>query len=173
MTETTDALAEFKALSKNIKTMREEQKKVAQTAFHDGAKTLFERYGDIVAEISWTQYTPYFNDGEPCVFRASTDYAAIISVEEKASVEEGSHPHYDSLRDLRYDEGGATFSKYSADSKVSEKYGQIDPRYVEALGAINLFLGTWDEQSLEDLFGDHAQVIMTRDGVDVEEYDHE
>lgn len=35
-----------------------------------------------VEKISWTQYTPYFNDGESCEFCAQTDYI-IINGEDK------------------------------------------------------------------------------------------
>lgn len=34
---------------------------------------IFQQYPDLEA-FRWTQYTPYFNDGEPCVFNAHIDY---------------------------------------------------------------------------------------------------
>lgn len=30
-----------------------------------------------IESISWSQYTPYFNDGEECVFRPNTDWLDI------------------------------------------------------------------------------------------------
>jgi len=35
------------------------------------------------------------------------------------------------------------------------------------------FLSNFDEKDVEMLFGDHCEVIVTRDGVQVEEYEHD
>lgn len=39
-------------------------------------KPLFEKHQD-VKEISWRQYTPYFNDGDECVFGVYNDDISI------------------------------------------------------------------------------------------------
>lgn len=46
--------------------------KEARTAILDAFKEqVFEKY-PTVKNIGWPQYTPYFNDGDPCTFSAST-----------------------------------------------------------------------------------------------------
>ena len=45
----------------------EHSKKILKEA----TASYFTKYGHLVASISWTQYTPYFNDGSPCEFGVS------------------------------------------------------------------------------------------------------
>lgn len=49
--------------------------------------------------VSWTQYTPGFNDGEPCVFRLGSVWVKPVGVPL-----DSSDPEYDS--DLHKDEAG-------------------------------------------------------------------
>ena len=42
-----------------------------KAAFAAELKALFAKHEDVRA-VQWVQYTPYFNDGDPCVFRAYT-----------------------------------------------------------------------------------------------------
>ncbi len=44
-------------------------------------KPLFDKYPD-VEDISWTQYTPYFNDGDECVFGVRNDDISINGEDE-------------------------------------------------------------------------------------------
>jgi hypothetical protein len=37
-----------------------------------------------VESVRWTQYTPYFNDGEPCVFGANDCYVKLAGADEEA-----------------------------------------------------------------------------------------
>ena len=39
----------------------------AQKLFKETTKEFFDKNPDITA-FTWVQYTPYFNDGEPCEF---------------------------------------------------------------------------------------------------------
>lgn len=47
--------------------MREFAKSEGRSAVHAAFQELFAKYPRIGA-VRWTQYTPHFNDGEPCVF---------------------------------------------------------------------------------------------------------
>ena len=53
----------IKKLEETKLKLREEFKLI----FKDETKELFERY-DWLKEIAWSQYTPYFNDGDSCEF---------------------------------------------------------------------------------------------------------
>jgi hypothetical protein len=136
-------LEELKGLS--------ERRAKAIEAFQEGAKKLIEptlknfmQEHKTVQSIRWRQYTPYFNDGEPCVF----------SVHELEALPVGR----DDGEDWDY------------------IYGKAENGYDEADwgGLVELsktLQGMQDE--LEAVFGDHVQVIVTRDGVEVEEYEHD
>jgi hypothetical protein len=60
-------IAELKA---SMEAARAQIKEHGQAAFKAELATFFNDNPDVEA-LRWTQYTPYFNDGEPCVFGAS------------------------------------------------------------------------------------------------------
>ncbi len=43
----------------------------------------------------------------------------------------------------------------------------------DAQGDVAEFLSQFDEDDLEEMFGDHAKVVVTRKGVKVQHYEHE
>lgn len=49
---------------------------------------VFETYPD-VKNVTWTQYTPSFNDGDPCTFRSGHTYPGLNTDEDG---EEGDAP---------------------------------------------------------------------------------
>src|ERR1700674_1049946 len=61
-------LDQYKSLQEQIAKLQEQTKEAAKILIRDGLKNIFDKYPSI-ENISWTQYTPYFNDGDPCVFR--------------------------------------------------------------------------------------------------------
>ena len=132
---------EFK---KQYKELKEEVNKVAKTAFRELADEVFENNPDLVS-FSWTQYTPYFNDGETCVFSANTGYP-----EYTYKNSEGETVSYDE----NYGDG---------DGEVNEKLEKD----------ITNFLEKFDEEDYESLFGDHCKVIVTKTKIEVEEFDHD
>ena len=50
-----------------IKKMREELSNEFKAQFKEISQEIFAKYPDII-KFGWTQYTPYFNDGDACVF---------------------------------------------------------------------------------------------------------
>lgn len=54
-------------LSASIQKARDQVRKAGGEAFYEEFKPLFEKYPE-VETVSWTQYTPYFNDGDTCEF---------------------------------------------------------------------------------------------------------
>jgi hypothetical protein len=104
-----------------------------------------------VKAIKWTQYTPHFNDGEPCVFGVSEFGFFFEGDDLDAS-------HYDGELPYRYEDW--------------EKRDVCSPETLAACDGLASELGRM-EDALKTLFGDHVQVNVTADGVDVEEYDHD
>lgn len=85
-------LATLKSEHSNLKTqinalkaeMQENSKDLMKEAFRE----FFEKY-DVVDNIFWTQYTPYFNDGESCEFSVGDVYL-VLKDDEDACEYEGS-----------------------------------------------------------------------------------
>lgn len=96
--------------------------------------------------ISWTQYTPYFNDGDPCVFGVNGMY--FLRTDDPEEMKE----------DNLYDWHDASWGD--------------EAKEFPALVELSKLIHSSDDVLLM-LFGDHCQVTVTRKGIDVEEYDHE
>lgn len=115
-----------------------------------------------ITSIRWSQYTPYFNDGSPCTFRV---YEPEFSFTESfvASLAELQYEKYVCENDEGF------YNIYSS--------GRGTPEFLKKLGDaqnnFNLLLEELEE-SLEDVFGDHSQVTVKRDGtIQVERCDHD
>lgn len=60
--------AKLQELRQRMATLKKEMVEESRTAFDDAARDLFAKYPDM-DRFSWRQYTPYFNDGDECVFQ--------------------------------------------------------------------------------------------------------
>jgi len=164
-------------LSEHIKRAQQQMREHAQEMVKDGTKAIFAEYGDIVHSFGWLQYTPYFNDGEPCEF--GMHELVVVAHEDLEGLDEFEAEERRS--EWRY-EGSPTFSHYGSDTKVRETfYGgdtnpNFDQRYKDAYDAcvaIYEALASDGQKLARDVFGDHVEVIFTPQGVDVQEYEHD
>jgi hypothetical protein len=100
--------------------------------------------------IRWRQYTPYFNDGDPCEFSI---HGASFKFEDSA--EDGGE----------YEDG--------FEDAWSLGYNK-DPRFTQDLADVEAAVegGAFYDVLLE-AFGDHAEITVTKDKIDVEFYEHD
>jgi len=140
----------LKAKSDALHAQMEELRKEAAEAMKPMLIAFMKETPQVKA-VKWTQYTPYFNDGDPCTF----------SVNDPEFYFEG---------DDQDDEGKSLWSLDRSD--YGPKPGQCSPETAKACAAFVQALGGMDD-ALETLFGDHCKVIVTADGVEVDEYDHD
>ena len=108
-------------------------KELGKVRFTDYFKEVFDKHPEIES-VKWHQYTPFYNDGETCVFGLHGVH--VYDKDEKEYMSWGDEP--------------------------LEKVANDIESQLEAI-----------EDVLQEAFGDHAEVIVTRTGVEVEEYDHE
>jgi hypothetical protein len=141
--------------------------------------------------VSWTQYTPYFNDGEECTFSAHT---SDLYVNDR-------HPDYDedgelkddeifvnptlyivlkTEEDVRINKELAEKTKYTwyAKAGIGDSGLTPNPKYdIDAhrvSSEISEVLSSIPDEFFKDLFGDHAKVTICSNGtLDVEDYDHD
>ncbi len=71
-----DAMEQYKEAKAEMKVAMEKANNVVKNAFKKAAKSLFDENEGLVS-FSWTQYTPYFNDGDECIFRTGCEDADI------------------------------------------------------------------------------------------------
>ena len=116
----------------------------AKAALKDEFRKFFDAHPE-VATIKWTQYTPYFNDGEACTF----------SVHTPAFYGPGDHSEDDDAECYLYD--GYEYSSSKAPADARQLAG-----LVKGLG-----------DAMKDTFGDHSEIVATRNGFDVQDYEHD
>lgn len=131
--------------SEQIKKLREESAALVKPLLQQFITDFPE-----VRQVRWTQYSPYFNDGEACVFSLHTF---------------GFYFEGDDLDDSVYEHEIYRYEDF-------DKKEVCSPETFSACCELERQLRQV-EGELESLFGDHAQVTVTADGVDVEEYDHD
>lgn len=103
---------------------------------------------DGVEAVKWEQYTPYFNDGDACVF----------------------HPYEARLRPVDGDEEAGDYSDGFLDD-----YGDgLSASLKVALGKFNEVLTSgYYNVLLVKKFGDHAEVTATKEKFVIDSYDHD
>lgn len=89
----TTYLSKIQEMNKKMEYMRNEMRKETQQLFTLELKELFAQYHS-VKSVSWSQYTPYFNDGSECIFGVNSDN---LDVESSDFVNNELHP-YDEVR---------------------------------------------------------------------------
>lgn len=124
-----------------------------------------------VKAIRWEQYTPYFNDGDICEFSV---YDAEIKL---ADGDEDTGERDDGfLSTYSVELRGGPVEKYSSEIGNWEPTGKVFERHPAhgPLEELNKLTGSGAfDNALEDLFGDHARVLVKRDGIEVESYEHD
>lgn len=121
-------------------------------------KEFFDKYPR-AETITWRQYTPYFNDGDPCYF--SVHEMTLEMNEDESGPEEGDEDEEeddDDYGDGDYD----SYSLRASDDPHLKQMGE-DFRNLEAI----------PDDVMEHVFGDHVKVTATRDGFDINEYSHD
>jgi hypothetical protein len=79
---------EHASLKSRINALKAEMQENSKVLMKEAFREFLEKY-DVVDNIFWTQYTPYFNDGEACEFSVG-DVHLIIEDDEDACEYEGS-----------------------------------------------------------------------------------
>lgn len=128
-----------------------------------------------IAAINWRQYTPFFNDGDPCEFSCNLNDDAVVAIGKVPA-----HWYYDEAED---DDGEPVETrstgyyagqelKYNAETR---KWDYISVEINESDVPMQTLINNWNhyEAVCREHFGEHSEVIATRDGFNVEFYEHD
>ncbi|MET9959287.1 hypothetical protein ABZ128_09395 [Streptomyces sp. NPDC006326] len=118
-----------------------------------------------IVEFGWKQYTPYFNDGDPCEFSA---YGLWVRTDADGDVED--------LYELEADSSHPSLGRrpYQWETREYLPYeGPDEARYERVQALCGAIEGGAFENVLMEAFGDHAQVTVRREGIEVEHYSHD
>jgi hypothetical protein len=139
-------------------------------------KALFEKVfasGEVEA-VRWQQYTPHFNDGDPCVFSAGEVYFSRTQ-DEPDDWDEWDHGTYDDPINGRtaYEVRSTWTSSYNSHTYQGTE-DKVSEETFLALKELNSDIqgGSYDNTLLQ-FFGDHSTILVTKDKISVSEYFHD
>ena len=182
----------IKEFEKEIELAKSEDKRIKndlKNKFFNNFKKLFENENILGAE--WTQYTPYFNDGEECIFtvdelklRVKKDFLTLKKDYEEftktTSLKAGylfwideEHDDEDSDEALIYDFNLEKFKDFAESSKNKNIESLIYCAQLE-----KIMKNDYCEQMLKETIGDHSKVTIRKNKeneleVEIEGYNHD
>jgi hypothetical protein len=121
-----------------------------------------------IVEFGWRQYTPYFNDGDPCEFSAHGLWVRTKT--------DGDDKSPDDLESDGHQSLGKRPGSYDHETRqwISRPYeGPDEARHDRVHALRNAIEGEQFEDVLLGAFGDHALVTVRRDGIQVDSYEHD
>lgn len=123
---------------------------------------------DGITSFGWHQYTPYFNDGDPCVFSASRVWVRTTDdTDEDIDTYDlevsRSHPSLGTERWNAPERRWETYANPRNDTARFERCKALS----DAIEG-----GAFDDVLME-AFGDHAAITVTPGGITVESYSHD
>lgn len=126
-------------------------------------KKFFKRIFDEIPNlksITFQGYTPYFNDGDICEYHLSMDYPNIQFIDGTNGI--GGDDNFECEPPWKWEEEK---SKYSAEQL--KRFTE----YKQAKNYLILLYGV--EEMCKLTFGDHAQITVTQDDIQIDEYNHD
>lgn len=135
-----------------------------------------------VQAIVWSQYTPYFNDGDTCKFGINEVYFVIdgfeednlllpYEYEEEAEIVDTSQMlDWYKLQAEKENKSNKEYyvNRYAELKRQAELYPDLSDNCKKMENIINS-----NEELMEDIFGDHCSVYITKDRIIVEAYEHD
>lgn len=141
---------------------------------------------EYIDSFGWTQYTPYFNDGDPCVFSVGEPWFRTVDDvkgrpagsdeddydgedDDSFSVGYGTHPSL-GRQDYEYDNP----RDWENRRKIYGPYQGNRQESFTVCAALNdaINSGAFEDVLLE-AFGDHARVTVRASGITVDSYEHD
>jgi hypothetical protein len=150
----------FDNFKETVHLIRAKRKELSQSI--QGVLSEFLLTHPEVQKICWVQYSPYFNDGEPCVFNVHefNFYFTDELVDEDEEGEEGyGHELPGGYKDPYALECWNKHHLCSQDTFNDCKKLEWAMHQVEDV--------------MEDTFGSDVLVVVTREGIEVQEYEHD
>lgn len=129
-----------------------------------------------VTAFGWHQYTPFFNDGDVCEFRAGDLWVQTVLdtvIDGSWDLEVGSsHPTLGDKKGEYYENGEKDWRGQPRQSYRWVPKEAKFPLTRELAEGLNQAISR-AEVTLLDWFGDHVEIKVTAGGVEVSEYEHD
>lgn len=162
-----ELIKEVKNQQSEINTLKKELLKKSQDVFDKGILEIMNSCEDLKT-ISWTQYTPYFNDGDTCEFSVQMDYLEVNGEESS-----GYDPSSELTPYIVEHQGTWNNKARMYEGRIEVPNPKFNKGLADAVDSISKFLGIFDDDFYKYQFGDHQKITVTKTKVTQEEYDHE
>lgn len=169
-------------------------KQQGKAALEEAFTSFFDKHPEAKALV-WVQYTPYFNDGEPCEFRVNgmelkvdassmaEDVRKLLGTEAEETQgsededEEHNYGYGDSCAAAVLRELSGTGPQYNWDlcvrtNTTRRSLNDSEKSLLEDFKDLSSALNKLDDL-LETVIGDHVKVVVTRDGIQTTDWDHD
>lgn len=163
---------DLKSLAKLKEEYQEKISKDGEAALKEALKFFFDKY-PAIQSLTWTQYTPYFNDGDACVFHVNdvcvnfNDMSVARTFLKNEATWEYDYNQQKLIRPLTDEEMLENQEDHSWDawnlkeSPLKEDLGELASQICGA------------EDVMEIIFGDHVKVTAYKNKIEVDEYEHD
>jgi hypothetical protein len=141
--------------------LKAEMKTIGVESFKEMLTGIFSRHPTLMS-LRWSQYTPHFNDGDPCTFNVNDIEAEFIAGTLLAK-------KFDKSKDWPTEDESAQEGEFYVSWNFSKQHADLS----KEIGEIGNVFSTVEDLMLT-VFGDGVQVTVTRDGeIEIEDYDHD
>jgi hypothetical protein len=151
-------MSNITTLIENYTAVKKEFQKEATKLLKEEFKNFFNEVPEVKL-IKWTQYTPYFNDGDACIF--GVNEPTFSNADDASLVNPWGEYEGDE------DDAGNVFcfqGTYDLPKELKGKKAQIN-------AMARLICDGAMEDVMLAAFGDHAVVTVTATGIETEEYE--
>jgi hypothetical protein len=170
------ASEKYKQFKQQYETARKQMLQQAGDAFKEFASDLFSDFPKLKS-FGWTQYSPYFNDGDECVFSVNNDASSIrINGRDMDGCCDGDDEEVSTCTKCENEltDTTAKFCDQCGTAVPKEDIGMDDKEHERAAKATAKMLQQFEDAVLQDLYGNHVEVTVHRDGrAVVDSYDHD
>jgi hypothetical protein len=151
-------------IESEIRGLKKNKIKLSEKIFNQFIKSIFIDNPKLES-FSWPQYTPYYNDDLDPGFKAYLDYLSVNG----QPVEEANWYSKKTITTL------GTWNPITKeyDGQITEENPNYDQELSDLADEISLFLENFEDIFYLHRFGDHAEVTITKGGVQICEIDHE
>lgn len=157
MSELDEVVNEFNNLNLELANVTKKFREKAKVLLSAKMKEFFKDHPN-VEWIGWTQYTPYFNDGDECIFRVNDLHFGYENPEDVYSPYDGVCVGYSKVYGYENPDG-RTFEEVYKD--------------FNAVKDVERTLFSIGEDTFKVLFGDHKFIRISKAGIDILDYDHD
>lgn len=158
------------ALLAQIKSINEQITAHGRDLLGKAFKEFFDRCPEVRAVV-WTQYAPYFNDGDPCTFGVNQREIVpfLDKIEPELAEFIAARRDEDDEETVAYMSGDGCMLPYKIDDSTYASQKRVQAAFDEILA---LAFTDECENLMQTAFGDDCRVVATRDGFDIDECEH-